>query len=402
MGGVKRGLPAALMEMSHPSAGVGASVSRVTAPSSPHTADAVGGTSPMPLTISHGSSTTTARARSAAPEGNHDARAVRVLGVSEKIIVSGSRDARIAAIAEHQRGRVSRRQLLVGGLSKSQIHHLTATDRLFRMHAGVYAVGHPGEVPLGRETAALLAARDNAVLSHASAAPLWGIDAIDPDPDLVHLLVDARADTRRSGIRAHRSRTLRPVDRRVRMGLPVCAPARMLLDLAADVGDRVLERAVDQALILAVVTHREILDVVSRTGGHRGIRALRDLAEDHPGATFTRSEAEERLLALIRAGGLPEPCVNARIDDEEVDFLWPQAKLVVEVDGYRFHSTRAAFERDRLRDARLHAKGFEVMRITWRRLERDRLALLVDIASALARRMPRHVLDVMEPAVERA
>lgn len=162
-----------------------------------------------------------------------------------------------------------------------------------------------------------------------------------------------------------------------------------------------LERAVDQALILAVVTHRELLDVVARTGGHRGIGALRDVAEDHPGATFTRSEAEEQLLALIRAGGLPEPCVDARIDGDEVDFLWPQAKLVVEVDGYRFHSTQAAFERDRLRDARLHAKGFEVMRVSWRRLERDRLALLVDVASALARRMPRDTLDLMVPVVRR-
>ncbi|HLI61558.1 MAG TPA: type IV toxin-antitoxin system AbiEi family antitoxin domain-containing protein [Solirubrobacteraceae bacterium] len=311
-----------------------------------------------------------------------------------KIIVAGSRDARIATIAGHQRGRVSRRQLLSAGLSTSQVHHLARSDRLFRLHAGVYAVGHPGEVPLGRETAALLATRGCALVSHTSVAPIWGIDAISADPDVVHLLVATGVDTRRAGIRTHRSRTLRPADRRIRLGLPVCSPARMLLDVAAEHDARVLERALDQALVLGLTTHRELADLVARAGGHHGRRVLDDLAIDHRATTVTRSEAEERLLSLIREGGLPEPRVNVRVHGYEVDFHWPEAALVAEVDGYRFHSTRAAFERDRIRDARLHAAGIEVLRFTWRRLEHDRLAVLVELTTVIARRSPRGMIDV--------
>jgi very-short-patch-repair endonuclease len=326
------------------------------------------------------------------------ARAVTVLGMSAKLIVSGPRDARIAAIAGHQRGRVNRRQLLAAGLSKNQIHRLVRIDWLLREHAGVYAVGYRSNAPLGRETAALLAARDGAVLSHGSAAAVWGIDAIPVDPDLVHLLVDADAEIRRAGIRTHRSRTLRPPDRRVHLDLPVSSPARMLLDVAAERDDRTLERAFDQALVLGITTQREISEMLACAGGHHGRRALTDIVTDHLTTTVTRSEAEERLLSVVRAAGLPKPEVNALLHGYEVDFWWPEARLVVEVDGYRFHSSRTAFERDRLRDARLLAAGIDVLRVTWRRLEHEQYAVIVEIATALAHRMPREAIDAWSDA----
>jgi very-short-patch-repair endonuclease len=344
-------------------------------------------------TIPHTPPEPEASARSSSRSGKEPARAVSVLGVSGKLIVSGPRDARIAEIAGRQRGRVNRRQLLAAGLSKSQIHRLTHIGGLFREHAGVYAVGHRAEVPFSRETAALLAARDGAVLSHQNAAAVWGLDAVTVDPDTVHLLVDGGSETRRAGIRTHRSRTLHWADRRVHLDLPVSSAARMLLDLAAELEERTLERAFDQTLVLGVTTQREIAEVLARAGGHRGRRALTDLADDHLTSTVTRSEAEERLLALVRTAGLPEPRVNALLHGYEVDFWWPDAGLVVEVDGYRFHSTRAAFEHDRIRDARLLAAGIEVLRVTWRRLERDRFAVIVEIATALARRTPREAMD---------
>jgi very-short-patch-repair endonuclease len=352
---------------------------------------------PDPDTTPHSASAPGLRARSSARRAEMPAGEVSVLGMRTKLIVSGPRDARIGAIAGHQRGRVSRRQLLEAGLSTGQIHRLTAIDWLLREHAGVYAVGYRSMVPLGRETAALLAARDGAVLSHASAAAVWGIDAVTPDPDVVELLVDTGVATRRAGIRAHRTGKLVPADRRVRQDLPVTAPARMLLDLAAQLDERLLERAFDQALVLGVVTERQIADVVDRAGGHRGRRALTELATDHLYTTVTRSEAEERLLELLRTAGLPEPRVNAQLHGLEVDFWWPEAALVVEVDGYRFHSTRAAFERDRLRDARLAMAGIEVLRVTWRRMERERFAVLVEIATALARRTPPGAIDTWAP-----
>ncbi len=348
---------------------------------------------PEPEPIPHAPPAGEARGRSYVPTAEKPAYAVSVLGASGKLLVSGRRDARIGAIAARQRGRVSRRQLLAAGLSTGQIHRLIRTGWLLREHAGVYEVAYRSGVPLGRETAALLAARDGAVLSHASAAAVWGIDAVAPDPDVVDLLVDTGVATRRAGIRAHRTRNLAPTDRRIRQDLPVTSAARMLLDLAARFDDRVLERAFDQALILGAVTQGDVADVVDRAGGHHGRRALRELADDHLNTTVTRSEAEERLLELVRSAGLPEPRVNVGLLGFEVDFWWPEADLVVEVDGYQFHSTRARFERDRIRDAHLVAAGIAVLRVTWRRLERDQFAVLVEIAGALARRTPRESID---------
>jgi very-short-patch-repair endonuclease len=101
---------------------------------------------------------------------------------------------------------------------------------------------------------------------------------------------------------------------------------------------------------------------------------------------FTRSEAERRLLALIRAAGLPPPRTNVHVGPYEVDFLWPAHRLVVEVDGFAFHSSRAAFERDRRRDADLQARGLRVTRVTWRQLEREPHAVVARLAAALALR----------------
>ncbi len=89
------------------------------------------------------------------------------------------------------------------------------------------------------------------------------------------------------------------------------------------------------------------------------------------------------MLALVRAARLPMPDVNVRVGPIEVDFLWREERLVVEVDGFRFHSSRAAFERDRRRDAELQAGGLRVMRVTWRQLTREREATLARIARAL-------------------
>jgi very-short-patch-repair endonuclease len=315
------------------------------------------------------------------------ARHVSVLGAGRKIIVSGSRDARVAAIAGQQRGRVARRQLLAAGLRPGQIHHLTRTDRLFIQLCGVYAVGSPAPVALGRETTALLAVRPGALLSHTSAARLWGLIPETDDEGPVHVTVDGGWIPQIRGVHGHHSRILSVDDRRIRERLPVCSAARVLLDLAAELDDRRLERAYDDGQISGVVRPRDIAEVLQRAGRHPGVCRLRELADaDADAAGVTRSEAEKRLREIVRGAELPAPRVNARLHGYELDFLWPAANLVVEVDGYRVHSTRAAFERDRLRDARLQALGVEVLRVTWRQLEREPLAVVARIAAALARR----------------
>jgi very-short-patch-repair endonuclease len=110
---------------------------------------------------------------------------------------------------------------------------------------------------------------------------------------------------------------------------------------------------------------------------------LRALLDRNEGPAFTRSEAEERLLALVRAARLPHPELNVRVSGHEVDFLWRDARLVVEVDGFANHRTRAAFEHDRLRDAQLQGAGLTVMRVTWRQIVAEPEALLARLALAL-------------------
>jgi very-short-patch-repair endonuclease len=164
----------------------------------------------------------------------------------------------------------------------------------------------------------------------------------------------------------------------------VTSPPRTLLDLAEVVSPRDLERALAEAQGRGLARHNELLEQIERNPGRRGIARLRDLLQRQEGPALTRSEAEERLLALLRAARLPSPELNARVGGHEVDFLWRDASLIVEVDGYAFHSSRLAFERDRLRDAELQAAGFQVARATWRQIVDEPHALIARIAHALA------------------
>jgi very-short-patch-repair endonuclease len=133
------------------------------------------------------------------------------------------------------------------------------------------------------------------------------------------------------------------------------------------------------------VNVRALLAEVERFRGRRGVTRLRHLiaGSDHP--MLTRSEAEERFLALIRAAELPVPELNVLVDGYEVDFLWREQRVAVEVDGFRFHSSRRAFERDRRRDADLQNLGFSVLRLTWRQVVDESHATIARTARALAR-----------------
>ena len=148
---------------------------------------------------------------------------------------------------------------------------------------------------------------------------------------------------------------------------------------------RELERAVADAQRRRLTTRGALVSVLARYPGRAGTRALRALLETRGAPALTRSEAEERLLTLTRKGQLPAPDVNVRVGPYEVDFLWREARLVVEVDGFAFHRDRDAFEADRRRDAELAARGFNVIRVTWRRLIDEPEAVLVRIGQALAR-----------------
>jgi very-short-patch-repair endonuclease len=169
-----------------------------------------------------------------------------------------------------------------------------------------------------------------------------------------------------AGVRVYRTRRLDRLDTRRRDGVPVTAPARTLLDIAALLPERDLARAVEEAQVLRLVEPRALMTQLGR--GRRGAASLRAALQAQFEPSLTRSEAEILLLELIRGTGLPAPETNVRVLGHEVDFLWRAAKLVVEVDGFAYHSTREAFERDRRRDARLQSAGFRVVRFTYRQI----------------------------------
>lgn len=285
---------------------------------------------------------------------------------------------RIAQIARFQRGRVARRQLLAAGISSSTIGWLVSRHRLIPRLRGVFAVGHDASTELAAETEALLAVRAGAALSHLTATALWGLLAAEGPVDVV---VVGNRSCRIPGVRVHRSRILQDRDIRVRHGLPVVSAARALLDIAPDVSPRQLEQAFDRGIVDHLLKPAQVADVLSRAGGHKGRTRLAAVLERQMhGATMTRSEAEERVLALIRAARLPQPMVNARVAGYELDFYWPQSRFALEVDGYRFHSARGAFERDRRKDNDLRKLGVTAMRTTWWQVVEDSYALVADLA----------------------
>lgn len=296
--------------------------------------------------------------------------------------VKASTDRVIAELAARQNGVVTRQHLLDAGLKRGAIAHRLAAGRLHRIHRGVYLVGHSVPPPLARETAALFAVGPGSALSHRSASHRLGL-LPDWKGD-VDVLTTGSDPGPFAGIKVHRTRQLDPKDLTRRHGLPLTAPARTLLDLSEVVPARQVERAMAEALRARLVTQAEIEALLARSPGRRGIAVLRELLAAAHGPALTRSEAEHRFLALVRAGGLPAPETNVRVAGHEVDFLWRETRCIVEVDGFAFHSTRAAFERDRLRDAELHAAGFTVTRITWRQVAQEREALLVRLARTLA------------------
>lgn len=313
----------------------------------------------------------------------HDVRAqphMEVADGDESAVVHVAIDQEIARLAARQRGLVTREQLLALDLGRGAIAHRLARERLHAVHRGTYLVGHPVPPPLALETAALLACGDGAVLSHATAAVLWGIEK--GTLATIDVTVVGRRVRSVKAVRVHYAQNLPSTHIRRRHGLPLTSPAHTLLDRAAIAMPRALERAVAEAHALGLLRDGELEDLVARSPGRRGVAALRALVAREAGPALTRSQAEERLLSLIRRARLPEPECNGRVAGHEVDFLWRASRLVVEVDGYAFHGSRAAFERDRRRDTDLQAAGLTVARLTWRRLVDEPEAVVAQLARA--------------------
>jgi very-short-patch-repair endonuclease len=234
--------------------------------------------------------------------------------------------------------------------------------------------------------AAVLSYEPHGVLSHRTGAALWGL--ISPPSGMIDVTVPGRGGNGRPGIRLHRVQRLAEDDRASRDGIPVTSIARTLLDLAEVVSAATLARAVEEAERLQLFDLREINRLLERSNGRHGAKPLSAALAAYHEPAATRSELERRFLTLCRSAGLPSPSLNVWLDGYEVDFLWPQARLVAELDGYEFHRTRAAFERDRLRDTELKLAGYEVIRITARRLRDEPGAVAGAIRGLLDRSTP--------------
>jgi very-short-patch-repair endonuclease len=289
----------------------------------------------------------------------------------------------IDGLASCQHGVVSRGQLLRAEVPAHIIDHRVATRRLRVVHRGVYRVG-PLSVSRMREMAAVLAC-GGAPVSHRSAAGMWQMLPPLSEQQPVDILVAGGDRGRRRGIRIHRARALSPDETTRLDGMAITTPTRTLIDLASVVAPRDLEKAVAFAERESQTTRAALLALLVRRPLHAGSRELRSLLEENASPALTRSEAEERMLALIRKARLRSPEVNARVAGCEVDFLWRSERLVVEVDGYAYHASPRSFELERQRDAVLTAAGMRVVRVTWRQIVAEPEATLVRLAQALAR-----------------
>jgi very-short-patch-repair endonuclease len=272
-------------------------------------------------------------------------------------------DVLIAEVAARQHGVVTIAQLRACGLDRGGIEQRMAARRLQPLWRGVYSFGHRELTIEGRLIAAVLACGPGAVLSHRSAAAYWELLSMWEGP--VDVTVATKAGrVQRPGIRLHLARCLDTREVTVRNGIQITTPARTLVDLNAAVSDRLLERAYEQAQIRRLIAPGALEQALERAVG-RKTRALRRLiALERRASTVTRSELEERFLALVRRAGLPEPEVNQRVAGYEVDFLWRRQRRVIEVDGHAYHSTRQATTRDRRKDDDLETAGFRVTRFT--------------------------------------
>jgi len=289
-------------------------------------------------------------------------------------------EGRIGERAGGQYGVVTRSQLVAAGLSPSAVDRRLASGRYRAVHSGVYLV-LPFPVQYTREMAAVLASGPDAVASHVSAAPLWNMRAEADGP--VDVIAPGNRGRRR-GIRVHRVQL--PVgERTVRQRIPVTTPARTLLDLAGVLEAREVEAVLARAERDGVVRRDELGKLLERHPGQRGARVIRRILQLPGGPGLTRSAAEVELLALVREAGLPPPECNVSVGRYEVDFLWRKARIAVEVDGFRYHSTRPRFEGDRRRDAELVAAGLTVLRLAWRQVTAERVATAVKLGQALAR-----------------
>lgn len=271
-------------------------------------------------------------------------------------------DGSLAELARRQHGVVSGAQLAALGYGRGAIQHRVATERVHRVYRGVFPVGHPLLSVSRRRMAALLACGPGALLSHRSAADQHAIRR-SSSPRIEVTAPRGRCGPR--GVLVHTARAIHPEDHAAVDGIPTTSVARTLLDLEEVVDARALERALEEAERRRVFDLDALRRAIARSKGRRGLAPLVALlGATHAPPPATRSDLERDFLDICAELGLPPPEVNAQVAGYEVDCLWREQRVIVELDSWTWHSGRAPFERDRTRDVRLQLAEFKVLRAT--------------------------------------
>jgi very-short-patch-repair endonuclease len=285
---------------------------------------------------------------------------------------------RIARIAARQDNVISLEQLLEAGLGSDAVAYRVKARNMQRLHRGVFLLGAAPPTRIARARAAVMACGEGAVVSHRSAAEMFGLLA-ESDRE-VDVTVVGRNPGLHAGIRLHRPRALARYEVTSVRGIPVTTVARAIADLAATESPRDVERAFQEALYRRIVKPGAVSAVVDREPRRKGAPVIRALL-DNP--TMTRSERERALLKLLAQAQLPKPLTNVRLHGYLVDAYWPAQRLVLEFDGWQAHGHRHAFDGDRKRDQVMLANGLRAMRVTDRHLGHEPVALAARIAQAL-------------------
>jgi very-short-patch-repair endonuclease len=284
----------------------------------------------------------------------------------------------IGLLADRQHGVVATYQLLALGFDYDDICYRVKVGRLHRIHRGVYAVGYRKLTRHGQWMAAVLAYGPSALLSHYTAAALWGIAKTWGK---VHVTTpDSRRD--RPRISAHTAH-LHIEDVAECDGIPVTSVARTTVDVAAGMEDDRLTRLIEDAVRADQFALGALDRAIARRPRAAGIGRLQVILADYRGTVDTRSNHERALRKLIIAAGLPEPQYNVLVEGFLVDACWPGRRLIVEVDSRAYHLTPSAFERDRIRDAQHQKAGYRVLRITEKRLYGDPAGVIADIIALM-------------------
>lgn len=272
-------------------------------------------------------------------------------------------------------------QLVQLGLGREAIKYRLRSGRLHRVQFGVYSVGHAVLTWHGRCISAVLSYGPRAVLSHRAAIALHELRP--SSSPVIDVTVPERGREARGGIRLHRVRSMHPDDVTVHEGIPVTSISRTLLDFAEVAAAWELERAIEEAERRGLFDLNAVNQLCDRSPGRRGVPRLRGLLVEQFEAPATRSDLERDFLDVCRQAGLPRPAINVDVAGFEVDCVWPDRRLVVELDSRTFHERRSAFEADRIRDAALQVAGYRVIRVTHRRLATEP-AMVVETLARLS------------------